>query len=432
MVMINPNQKPTDVAKQSERLKKSHVFLLKHPKVAQLGGIILMGKSEVKSGIPTAYTDGVNKKYGAEFLERLTDPQINGLVMHENGHVFYRHVTHQKKLFRENPKLANCAADFVVNDMIKEINDAQIELPPGALWHPMFHNWPMVKVYNYLKQRKKEIDQGQGEGGQGKSQPQDNGSPGGETQNKNGQTDIDHMLNNLDEYNDSLDEHDYEAGGEFDEKEVGEKIDRALREGGLLAGVLGGDRNRSIDALLEPKVDWREALREFVMAQCAGRSDYTWRRFNNRQVANDIYMPSVINEAIGEIVVAIDTSGSIGGAQLTAFASELASICESVSPEKVRVLWWDAKVHGEQVFQGNYGGIAHMLKPLGGGGTAVSCVSEYLIKKNIKAECVVVFTDGFVESDIKWNHGDPVLWMVTEAIGFEPPVGKKVMVKGDE
>ncbi len=120
--------------------------------------------------------------------------------MHENGHVFFRHVTHQKKLFRENAKLANCAADFVVNDMIKEINDAAIELPPGALWHPMFHNWSMVKVYDYLKKRKQEIDQGQG---QGQGQPQDNDSPGGETQNKNGQTDIDNMLKNLDD-NDSL------------------------------------------------------------------------------------------------------------------------------------------------------------------------------------------------------------------------------------
>jgi len=218
----------------------------------------------------------------------------------------------------------------------------------------------------------------------------------------------------------------------MDEKKVGEAIDKALREGGLLAGILGGNRNRQIEQLLEPKVDWREALRDFVMAQCAGRSDYSWRQFNKRQVANDIYMPTVINETIGEIVVAIDTSGSIGGVQLTEFASELASICDSVTPDKVRVLWWDTKVHGEQLFQGNYAGLAHMLKPVGGGGTIVSCVSEYLNKKAIKSECVVVFTDGYLEDKIEWNHSDPVLWMVTQNTHFEPPVGKKVIMEGGE
>jgi predicted metal-dependent peptidase len=145
--------------KQEERLKKSHVFLLKHPKVQQLGGIILMGTNEVVKGVPTAYTDGINKRYGEDFLAKLKDEEINGLVLHENGHVFYRHVTHQKKLFKENPKLANVAADFVVNDMIVELKDKSIVLPEGGLYNPMFHNWSMVKVYDYLKKRKQQLEQ---------------------------------------------------------------------------------------------------------------------------------------------------------------------------------------------------------------------------------------------------------------------------------
>ena len=151
--------------KQEARLKKSHVFLLKHPKVHQLGGIILMGTNEVVKGIPTAYTDGVNKRYGEEFLAKLKDEEINGLVLHENCHIFYRHVTHHKTTFKENAKLANIAADFVVNDMIVEMKDAKIVLPEGGLYNPMFHNWSMSKVYAYLKQRKKELDEeGQGQG----------------------------------------------------------------------------------------------------------------------------------------------------------------------------------------------------------------------------------------------------------------------------
>ena len=67
-----------------------------------------------------------------------------------------------------------------------------------------------------------------------------------------------------------------------------------------------------------------------------------------------------------------------------------------------------------------------MLKPQGGGGTKVSSVSEYINKNNINADAVVVFTDGYVELDIKWDISSPTLWVVTEKKGFMPPNGKVV------
>jgi predicted metal-dependent peptidase len=410
------------VEKQTERLTRCHNYLLRNPKVSMLSGIILLGKSEVCEGIPTAYTDGLNKKYGAAFMESLPDEQVNGLIMHENGHVFYRHITHHKRLFREDPQLTNIAADFVVNDMIVRLDDAKIKLPPGAMWNTMFRNWSVTQVYDYLKKNKPKDNGGQGDGGQR------GGSPSGETlNNEDGQTDIKKLLDNLGN-GQTLDEHDFEAGKEIDEKKLGEDIDRALRQGGILAGILGAKRDRSIEELLEPKINWREVLRDFVTAHTLGKDEYTWRKFNRRHVANDMYLPSTISETIGEIVVAIDTSGSIGGAELSAFTSELASICESVSPEAVRVLWWDTSVHAEQNFGSNYQNIVTSLKPVGGGGTRVSCVSEYLVKKAINAECVVVFTDGFVENDVQWSHSSPLLWLVTQAKDFQPPVGKKVFM----
>jgi predicted metal-dependent peptidase len=204
MVMPKEDVTQAEVSKQAERLKKSHIFLMKHPKIMALSGIIIMGTSEVRANIPTAYTDGVNKKYGAGFMARCTGPQLNGLVMHENGHVFFRHVTHHKRLFRENPKLTNIAADLVVDDMIVLYEDKDIELPPGALWNPMFRNWSVTQVYDYLKKRKDELeDEGEGNprpdgkpGPQGDGTgPQGNGSPSGETQNK--QTDVDELLKRL-------------------------------------------------------------------------------------------------------------------------------------------------------------------------------------------------------------------------------------------
>jgi predicted metal-dependent peptidase len=91
------------------------------------------------------------------------------------------------------------------------------------------------------------------------------------------------------------------------------------------------------------------------------------------------------------------------------------------------VLWWDTQVHGEQVFEGNYNDIAKMLKPMGGGGTHVGCVSDYMVKNSINAEVLVIFTDGYVEGNIKWDVTAPTMWFVTENGRFDPPSGGRMV-----
>ncbi len=368
------------MSKQETRIKRGHIALMKHPQTALYSGVMLMGTSAVEEGVPTAYTDGVNKKYGRKFLESiLSESKVRGLILHENLHVALKQVVFGRAMFMENRKMANLAADFVVNDIIVNIDgtiagtsERLVELPDGAIYDPMFHDWSMREVYNYLKKHAKKGGGG-GQGGKGQGNP----PPSGGTQsNDDDDMDGDTVTVNGKTYDISqADEHDFigrEVSAE-EAKEILDDIDKALREGGMLAGRMGAKIPRVISDLLEPKVDWRDALREFVSSSTKGNDEFTWRRMNKRQMANDIYLPSVVNESIGEIIVAIDTSGSIGGAEITEFATELVSICEVCQPEVVRVLWWDTEVHGEQVFKDNYSDIAKMLKPLGGGGTKVSC-----------------------------------------------------------
>ncbi len=437
--------------KQEVRLKREHVALMKHPETALYSGVMLMGTSEVTDGAYTAYTDGVNKKYGRQFLEKyvLSESKMRGLVLHENLHVALKQMVHGKGMFKEHPKMANLAADFVVNDIIENIKgtvagtgERIVELPDGGVYDPMFHNWSMREVFNYLKKHAKP-NPSSGKGGKPQKGQKgdddgdgDNNPQGGGKQDKPEENDWESVTVNGKTYDLSMqDEHDLE--GELGDltheqiKEVNDAIDKALREGGMLAGRMGAKVPRVIGDLLEAKVDWREVLREFVSAATRGTDEFTWRRMNKRQLANDIYMPSVENETIGEVIVAIDTSGSIGSKELSEFASELASICEVASPEKVRVLWWDTHVHGEQVFENDYNNIGGLLKPLGGGGTHVSCVSDYINKQKLTAECVIVFTDGYVESDINWNINCPTLWMITQNKHLDVPTGKKVMVDYD-
>jgi len=401
---------------------------------------MLMGTSAVVDHCSTAYTDGVNKRYGRKFLEQITkEPQVRGLVLHENLHIALKQMPFGMAMFNENRQMANLAADFVVNDIIVNIdgtvnnsNERLVELPDGGVYDAMFHDWSMREVYNYLKKHAKPKRKGNKQGGSGGGQGNDP-SQGGtqdsqdqwESVTVNGKT---YDLSNADE-------HDFVDIGKLsheERKELNEEIDRALREGGILAGRMGGKMPRAISDMLEPKVDWRDALREFVSASVRGKDEYTWRRMNKRHMANDIYLPSMDNETIGEVIVAIDTSGSIGEKELNEFATELVSICEVSSPEKVRIIWWDAEVAGTQEFSGDYTGIASMLKPQGGGGTKVSCVSEYINEHRINADCVIVFTDGYVEDSVKWDISSPTLWMVTQCKSFEPPSGRKVMVDYDD
>ena len=399
-----------------QRLKKSHVALMRHPETALYSGVLMLGANEVVDEPITAYTDGINKRYGRAFVEAIckTDPELNGLVLHEALHIVFRHILHNRDLFMEDRARANKAADYVVNDVIMNLQDKTLaQLPKGGLYDPKYHNMNMREVYRLLKD---ECEGGKGGGGSQKPEGgngQGSGSGGSDKQYQ-------------------FDEHDTEGEGSGktaeEIKEMDAAIDRAIREGALLAGRLGANVPRSITELLDPLVDWRKELAEFVSAYTKGRDEYTWRKFNRRLVANDIFMPTVENETVGEIVVAIDTSGSIGQAQINEFASELISICEAVSPEAVRVLWWDTMVHGEQRFTDNYQNIGSMLKPQGGGGTRVGCVAEYINKHKVNAECLLVFTDGFVENSPEWGINVPTLWFVTCNKNWTPPAGRAVMV----
>jgi predicted metal-dependent peptidase len=194
-----------------------------------------------------------------------------------------------------------------------------------------------------------------------------------------------------------------------------------------LAGKVGSGANRDLGELLDPKQDWRELLRDFVTTTCAGKDYSTWRRPNRRYVGMDILMPSAISESLGEIVLGIDTSGSIGQEDLNAFLSEIKGICDTVKPSKVRLLYWDTEVRKQEVYlQDELDGLVHATKPAGGGGTDATCVPQYLNEHGIKPECVVMLTDGYVGGWGTWSV--PVLWCILNNKRATADVGKTVHI----
>jgi len=164
--------------------------------------------------------------------------------------------------------------------------------------------------------------------------------------------------------------------------------------------------------LLEPVVDWRDVLREFIKSYCNNKNKSSWRKVNRRFLAQDVYMPSLIGEAVGRMGVGIDTSGSISS-ELDNFLSELRSIAEDVQPEFIDLVYWDSAIASHETYDRSMmGSLVNSTKPKGGGGTSPHCVTDWLAREKIVPECFIMFTDGWVGGDWGSNWPCPVLWVV--------------------
>lgn len=383
------------------KLKTARIALMRDDKFKALSGVMMLGKVEVVDNIPTACTNGRDELYGRAFIDKLDRKALAFVNAHEVMHKAYRHLTVWRKLYEEDRKLANMACDYVINNMLVQLdpNQTVIAMPRDengrliCLYDPRFNGMNAKQVFDILKQEQQDGDGPRGGGGEG------------------------------------FDEHDWEGAAEIPEeerKQLEEDIERALRQG-LMAGTADGNLERGIGELLKPQVDWREELREFVKSICAGRDNSSWRKPNRRFLHSDIYLPSMVSERVGEIVVGIDTSGSIGGDILTAFLSEVKSIAEDVHPEKLHLLYWDHSVAAHEVYdEGSMSSLVESTKPRGGGGTAPSCVSTYLKDKKLNPECIIMLTDGHVGSDWGGSWDAPIMWVVINNKSATAPMGKTI------
>jgi predicted metal-dependent peptidase len=447
-------------------LKKAHVRLMRHRKTYLYSGVLLLGTSTVDNRkASTACTDGINKYYNSDFLieQTKTLAKISGVVLHEALHVFLKQIPRHKDLWEEDPQVTNAAADYVVNAIIKDIEnedraaiaalpapankvDPVVILPDGALYDEKFINWSMRQIYNYLKKEDKQDEPEQGDDEQEGKEPerdepgdmpeQGQDSGGGskpEKQDKKGAPDertsvtVDGKEYSLE----TLDEHDTSGVsdmGEEEIKEMIEQIDRGIQEAGLLAGLSGVKLPRAIQELMEPEVKWEDAVQDFFVSHTRGNTDYTFSKFNRRRIVDDIYRPSTYRDRLSHVVLAIDTSGSISQHEINRVTSLIVMLCEQCMPEELSVLWWDTQVHGKQDFtEGAFANLRSALKPMGFGGTRVSCVSEYMVANRMDADCLIVFTDGYVEHDITWDVRVPALWVVKGNEQFVPPAGGKLV-----
>ena len=388
---------------EEQRLTKAVVSIMGNPKYTALAGVLMIGDRNVVDdpSVPTACTNGRDELYGREFVKQLNDAELRFLVLHEVYHKLFRHLTTWRHLYNQDAHLANVACDHVINIKIVDDNKDHFASMTGALesgcYDRKYVGMDTAQVYNLLRK-----DQ-EGDGEQG-SEPLPEG----------------------------FDKHDWDGASEMDAEEIRElarEIDEAVRQGALVAGKMGSGGDLGLEELLQPQVNWREALREFIQTTCAGSDYSTYSKPNRRYLSSGIYMPSGISEQVGELVLAIDTSGSIGKKELAAFLSEVKEICDTVHPDGIRLLYWDTKVCRDEKYDTHdLDNIVNSTKPEGGGGTDVECVTDYIRDNNINAQAAIVLTDGHLYGG--WGQWSmPVLWCIMDNNHAKPDVGKTVNIK---
>lgn len=195
-------------------------------------------------------------------------------------------------------------------------------------------------------------------------------------------------------------------------------------------GNMPGGLKRWIDKLRKSKVKWERVFHRYI-GQALSKDDYSYTRVNKRFLGQDIYLPDLRNHIIGSVVIAVDTSGSIGRNCLEQFAAEISKISYLV--DEITAMSCDARVH-EVVKVRKFENFLNKLQFKGGGGTAFEPVFDKVKEMKLQPELLIYLTDAYGSYPEK-QPAYPVLWCVTCEDGMSwIPWGQKVLLpneKGD-
>lgn len=342
------------------------------------GVLLSMTNFNCETAISTMATDGVKVYYNPEFVESLTDVELHGVLLHEISHCIYLHCSHKRRMSRDS-KRWNVAADFAVNWEIRSMN---YTLPKDVLLDDKYRDLNTEQIYDALPK------------------------------------DISKM--------ETLDMHLDMASDEWDDME--DKIIAAYEatKDSKTRGTTPAGMKRWIDKLRKSKVRWERVFHRYV-GQALAKDDYSYVRPNRRLIGQDIYVPDLRSYIIGNVVVAIDTSGSICEETLKQFSGELAKISGLVN--EVTIMTCDAAIH-EVVKIYKLENFLEKIKFKGGGGTSFIPVFEKIKELNLNPELLIYLTDLFGEFPNK-KPTYPVLWCVTGS-AEKAPFGECVYIPNDK
>lgn len=384
-------------------------LLMDHPFFATL---LLRTQVVVTDAIPLAATDGDHIYYNPDFLEICTVEDVMCVLAHEVGH---DSLLHSIRLGARNADVWNQACDHAINLMLIDQGfKCPKSVPGGWLADPKFKGMSADRIYDELR-REQQSQPKSGQGKPGKGQPgQGDPSQGNQPGDQQGDDPSDGSGKPQPGKGGNRPSDQNASGGKPGPKQEGrdwlhgdvlptkaaDPAQQAAAEQrakqrvaaaanmARMAGKLKGELARMVDDMLEAKVHWTEVLREHMTEVVRSRDN--WARRNRRY--SSIYLPSRRERKMGPIIFIPDTSGSMMGDDMEKICSEIAHCSMQTQPEHIRVVWADAAVQGEQVFDPNTFSYK-ALDPKGGGGTDMRVPLKHVEK--YQPQVVVLMTDGY-------------------------------------
>lgn len=319
----------------------------------------------------TACTDGKTVWFNPDFFMSLNKEEQLFLIVHETLHVAYLHMCRKGT---KSMRRWNHATDYVINLQLVERG---YKMPVPGLLNKDFRGLSAEEVYDRIPEPPEDAD-----------------------------TDL------------------IEPEGDLkqNEEHIQDILIRAQvqsKMSGDAAGTIPGEVEIYLNKLLNPKLPWQSILRKYLNS--TNKSDYSFHR-PNRRFFPDHILPSLYGQGLGELAVAVDTSGSVSDAEFLRFISETAGIIRNMKPEKIQVVQFDTCLKSVDEAT-SLSELSH-IKFTGRGGTCIEPVLEWA--KTRKPKVLLVFTDGF----FNWHHIPkqlpPTVWLIHNNPGFTAPFGKVI------
>ena len=365
-------------------------LLLRHPFFGNMATRLRILAAD--DWLPTAAVDGRNLYFNTQFFNAMSNKEIEFVVAHEILHMVFDHLGRRDE---RDPALYNIAADYVVNNTL--VRDRIGELPKivNCFQDFKYEGWTSEEVYDELFKEAEE----------------------------NGKDFLQQLGEMLDEH---IDGEDSDGDGEDGEegkdgkgnnvskkpakysKEEMKKIKDEIKESMINAAQAAGAGNtpagvqRMIKELTEPKMNWRELLRQQI--QSTIKSDYTFSRPSRKGWHTGAVLPGMNFAETIDICIALDMSGSIGNSQAEDFLGEVKGIMDEYKDYNIKIWCFDTEVYGEDDFSGDDGREITDYEIKGGGGTDFMANWKYMRENDIQPKKFLMFTDGYAWDS--WGEDD--------------------------
>jgi predicted metal-dependent peptidase len=359
---------------------------------------------------PTAATNGRNFYYNRDFVNKLSVKKLEFLFGHEICHCVFDHFG---RVGSRDRMLSNIAQDYAVNQILvdERIGDKITEVQ--ICYDSKYRGKAWEEIYDELYEKAEKIT----------------------------------MPELLKQLGDLLDEHIKEGDGQNGEGEEGkgnkpgmtkeeaqaikDEIKQAMIQSAAAAGAgkTPAGIQRLIKDLTEPKIDWRELVRQEI--QSIVRNDYAFTRPNRKSMHSGAILPGMKEATTIDIGVSIDMSGSIGDADARVFLSEIKGIMDQYEDFKINLWCFDTDVYNHQEISHDNAHDLEDYEPQGGGGTDFEVNWTFMEENGIQPKKFIMFTDGYPCGG--WGNADycDTIFIVKGNKEAEAPFGQTVIYEKD-